>query len=510
MLLRVPAEANGEPKAPSWRAFWSQVFESTDIPDDPERRVRNVQEDGRIDAAMACRIGPRPPTCQSRGERLDQLAFGLRAFAASDDRMLADVLVAVRAFPRYRMLMLTLERMGIANPAVYAAAARHAVRLSDLGAEPRVRRARPVPERARHPGEAGGCAGSRCRTGGIAGHVVVAPSRSTTMAPMAAASPAGSGTRSRPLAGIEAGDVDDFDAELIASLAGRRPGARLFPPTLVSWEQRTYALDLHDIGGTAPDARARNASSRSRQPGDGSGSSRGTAFEPEPHPGGGAGRPAAGLKALQAALDARAESAGHRPAGDSRISRRSRTPKDLREDRQVADSRLRACRRCARWHVDLGRLRPSLRRSSGNSARGQRRSPARLRLSARTARTRALRTAWVGAGTADPTRRPLARERLAARAGPWALVAGAAPHVARRAARTADTDSADKDIFTKTIALLNVFELRDTDRDAIADGHRARARACRRACRPPETLWPGSRTTSHWTDGGAAPSTGRS
>ena len=49
--------------------------------------------------------------------------------------MLPDVLVAVRAFPRYRMLMLALERMGIANPAVYAAAARHAARLSDLGAE---------------------------------------------------------------------------------------------------------------------------------------------------------------------------------------------------------------------------------------------------------------------------------------------------------------------------------------------------------------------------------------
>src|SRR5262249_17402553 len=39
-----------------------------------------------------------------------------------------DVLVAVRAFRRYRMLMVTLERMGIRTPSLYAAAARAASR----------------------------------------------------------------------------------------------------------------------------------------------------------------------------------------------------------------------------------------------------------------------------------------------------------------------------------------------------------------------------------------------
>src|SRR5205814_1704324 len=133
LLLRVSVEPSGLPRGPAWRVFWAQVFESSAIPDDADRRVKNVQEDGRIDASWlaASILGT---DLQSRGERLDQLAFGLRAFAAADDRALADTLVAVRAFPRYRMLMLTLERMGIANPAVYAAAARHAVRLSALDA----------------------------------------------------------------------------------------------------------------------------------------------------------------------------------------------------------------------------------------------------------------------------------------------------------------------------------------------------------------------------------------
>jgi hypothetical protein len=43
---------------------------------------------------------------------------------------MTDVFVAVRAFRRYRMLMITLERIGIRNPATYAAAARLASRMS--------------------------------------------------------------------------------------------------------------------------------------------------------------------------------------------------------------------------------------------------------------------------------------------------------------------------------------------------------------------------------------------
>ncbi len=53
-----------------------------------------------------------------RAERLDQFAFGQRAFVGASPAEMPDVFVATRAFRRYRMLMVTLERMGIRNPAV--------------------------------------------------------------------------------------------------------------------------------------------------------------------------------------------------------------------------------------------------------------------------------------------------------------------------------------------------------------------------------------------------------
>ena len=65
-----------------------------------------------------------------RAERLDQFAFGQRVFAGASPAAMSDVFVAVRAFRRYRMLMITLERMGIRNPSTYAAAARLASRLA--------------------------------------------------------------------------------------------------------------------------------------------------------------------------------------------------------------------------------------------------------------------------------------------------------------------------------------------------------------------------------------------
>ena len=52
--------------------------------------------------------------------------------ARADRGAVADVLTAIRAFPRYRMLMLTLEQMGVRRASVYAAAARRAQQLSPL------------------------------------------------------------------------------------------------------------------------------------------------------------------------------------------------------------------------------------------------------------------------------------------------------------------------------------------------------------------------------------------
>ncbi|MEQ1912051.1 MAG: hypothetical protein ABMA15_24735, partial [Vicinamibacterales bacterium] len=79
MLTRIRADERGVPVAPSWRAFWSQAFDGVDVPHDSKRLLRNLTKDGTIDAAWVAEALLNAPT-QLRAERLDQFAFGQRAF----------------------------------------------------------------------------------------------------------------------------------------------------------------------------------------------------------------------------------------------------------------------------------------------------------------------------------------------------------------------------------------------------------------------------------------------
>jgi hypothetical protein len=128
-LLRVTADDSGMPSPPSSRGFWSRVFASSDLPDDPARQLKDGDENP-IDAAWLVEsIGS--SDLRQRVDRLDQLGFAQRVFGnRSAER--GDVLVAVRALARYRMLMLTIERMGIRTPSTYVAAARHAARIGSI------------------------------------------------------------------------------------------------------------------------------------------------------------------------------------------------------------------------------------------------------------------------------------------------------------------------------------------------------------------------------------------
>jgi hypothetical protein len=129
-LSRVEVGPDGTPVAPAARGFWSRVFSGSDLPDDPARQLRNIEEEP-IDAAwLVDTIGP--ADVRVRAERLDQLAFGQRLFAGATAAERADVLVAMRALGRYRMLMWTFERIGIRAPSVYALAARQAARIGAL------------------------------------------------------------------------------------------------------------------------------------------------------------------------------------------------------------------------------------------------------------------------------------------------------------------------------------------------------------------------------------------
>ena len=129
-FTRLEVDANGVPRDPASRGLWSRVFSSPDLPDDAARQMRNVEEEP-IDAAWLVEaIGT--ADVRLRAERLDQIAFGQRLFGSVPAAERGDVLVALRALSRYRMLIWTLERMGITSPALYASAARHAARLAPI------------------------------------------------------------------------------------------------------------------------------------------------------------------------------------------------------------------------------------------------------------------------------------------------------------------------------------------------------------------------------------------
>jgi hypothetical protein len=126
-LMRLEVEANGVPRQPASRGLWSRVFSGPELPDDDARQMRNVEDDP-IDAAwLVAAVGS--ADVRLRSERLDQIAFGQRVFGTPGANDRGDVLVALRAMSRYRMLMWTLERMGVKTPAVYASAARQAARI---------------------------------------------------------------------------------------------------------------------------------------------------------------------------------------------------------------------------------------------------------------------------------------------------------------------------------------------------------------------------------------------
>ena len=116
---------------PAARRLWERAFEKADLPDDPARQLRDSERSGTIDAAWLAE-NVAVMDVRVRAQRLMQVAFAYRVLgdAAPDDAN--DVLVALRAFTRYRSAMLALEQMGVRRPPLYAAAARQAEALGRL------------------------------------------------------------------------------------------------------------------------------------------------------------------------------------------------------------------------------------------------------------------------------------------------------------------------------------------------------------------------------------------
>ncbi|HUR35958.1 MAG TPA: hypothetical protein VM032_19280 [Vicinamibacterales bacterium] len=243
MLTRINADDRGAPIAPSWRVFWARALDSLDIPHDGGLRLANLEKDGVIDAAWTTEAILSAPA-QLRAERLDQLAFGQRAFAGIPDQDLPDALVAVRAFPRYRMLVLTLERMGIRTTGVYTEAVRHAEQLAMLDPP------RAFVALSQFQGALALLARlARVHRLGVTAEEALI--RSLSKVPVTGNGYAGGiarWLRSELMPVLDAGTAG-ADAAILQSLAGRGR-AEHTPPLVVSWEERDYRVDA-----TEPEAR---------------------------------------------------------------------------------------------------------------------------------------------------------------------------------------------------------------------------------------------------------------
>jgi len=126
LFMRMRVEPSGSPLSPADRSFWSEVFGNDDL---QESSVTLQHDEGPIDAAwLANAISG--SELYWRGDRLDQFAFGQRVFSHISAAQWPDAIVAIRGFPRQRMLALALEEGGIRTAAIYALAARRASQIS--------------------------------------------------------------------------------------------------------------------------------------------------------------------------------------------------------------------------------------------------------------------------------------------------------------------------------------------------------------------------------------------
>ena len=125
VLRTLALDADGSLAGPSQARFWSMLWQDESVPDEIERSA-----DHAIDAAeLVARVTQSEPAIAR--ERLDTLHFVQRVFQGSS-RATAAMVRAGRAFPRFPALLLTLERMGARDAAMFAAAADRAEAINDI------------------------------------------------------------------------------------------------------------------------------------------------------------------------------------------------------------------------------------------------------------------------------------------------------------------------------------------------------------------------------------------
>ena len=132
-LAVTAVDPTGQATGPTSVRLWRKVFDGVDIPSDPAGDLGNPESDGHVDAAWLLEVlADVGQSFAVRRNRAEVWLFAQRVFSDAPRISLPDVFVTLRGFSRFRVLMCSLERMGVVDPKVYAAAERQADRLSRI------------------------------------------------------------------------------------------------------------------------------------------------------------------------------------------------------------------------------------------------------------------------------------------------------------------------------------------------------------------------------------------
>ena len=134
VLAMTPVNAAGRPSGPTLARLWSRAFDGSGLPANPAKELGDAERDGDADAAWLLQVlADSGHSFTLRRNRAEEWLFGQRAFRDASRSSLPDQFLTLRAFPRFKVLLLTLERIGVRDPKLYAAAVVQVDRLSRIG-----------------------------------------------------------------------------------------------------------------------------------------------------------------------------------------------------------------------------------------------------------------------------------------------------------------------------------------------------------------------------------------
>jgi hypothetical protein len=246
LFRQLRLDRDGAMAPPAWRRLWELVFARAEIPRSPAGTLGDVRRDGAADAALLADL-VLVPNPVIRRLRIETVFFAQRVFAGVSDDQMPDVLAALRGFVQFRTLMLTLERIGIDDAAVYAAAAWSASRFEDLGSGDRA-----YVVLAQFQGAIALIDRLTFR------HSLSSQAAQTLVGTLLALVPSGEGggyhgqiaqwlgQQVLPLLPASTGDTgtDTAEARLLGGLAGPRPANDGSEAQAIEWEGHRYRIDF--------------------------------------------------------------------------------------------------------------------------------------------------------------------------------------------------------------------------------------------------------------------------